>query len=154
MKYNHFFVSFLLFIFILFPSTTHPEVSFPVKAKIMVFWRYIPADMNPLDIKIDFTYNGTVTASKSPFGGGGISGKQIVSLIKKKSIDKTIIRYRVLSLKDREDPANRPTLASIVVRDDNSLYDNYVIKTNNGNLALYVDVLVSKLHYKEGIKQP
>ncbi len=144
MKHTHLVLSLILFTFIIFPAALRPEVSFPAKAKIKVFWRYIPAYMNPLDIRETFKNSGSLSASKSPFGGGGITGKQIVSLIKKKSTNKTIIRYRALSLKNGEDPANRPTLASIVVRDDNSLYDNYVIKTINGDLALYVDVLLSK----------
>jgi hypothetical protein len=137
-------LSLILALSLLFPAALRPEVSFPAKSKIKVFWCYVAADTNPLDIKEAFTHNGTVTASKSPFGGGGITGRQIVSLIKKQSMDKTIVRYRALSLKDDEDPAYRPTLASIVVRDDNSLYDNYVIKANDGNLALYVDVLLAR----------
>jgi hypothetical protein len=144
MKHRHGALSLILFIVIIFPTTLRSEVSFPVKAKIKVFWRYVPVDMNPLDIKGAFINSGTITASKSPFGGAGITGKQIITLIKKKSINKLIIRYRALSLKDGENPANRPTLASIVVRDDNSLYENYVTKTNNGDLVLYVDVLLSK----------
>ncbi len=144
MKHGRLVPYLLLFAFISVPAPTRPEITLPVKAKIKIFWRYVPADMNPLDIRGAFKHNGIVTASKSPLGGGGITGKQIVSLIKKKSNDKTILRYRALLLKDGEDPANRPTLASIVVREDNSLYNSYVIKNNNGDPALYVDVLVSK----------
>jgi hypothetical protein len=47
-------------------------------------------------------------------------------------------------LKNGEDPSAKPSLASIVVRDNNSLYDNYVIKMKNNDLAIYVDVLVAK----------
>lgn len=35
-------------------------------------------------------------------------------------------------------------MASIVILNDDSLYDNYVITTKKGDLALYVDVLVTK----------
>ncbi|MBP7738158.1 MAG: hypothetical protein KA369_19440 [Spirochaetes bacterium] len=129
---------------IIYPFSVYSEVDIPVKAKIRVLWRYIPVDMNPLDIKEGFPHSGIVTASKSPFGGGGIKGKQIISLIKKKSGAIAISRCRALYLKDGEDPAYGPTLASIVIRNDNSLYDNYVITAKNGALALYVDVLVTK----------
>ncbi len=144
MKYTRHFLIIILTSTFFYPFTIRSEVNIPVKAKIRVFWRYIPIDKNPLDIKEGFTHNGIVTAAKSPFGGGAIKGKQVVAIIKRKSGAKSISRYRALSLKNGEDPSYGPTLASIVVLNDDSLYDNYVITTKTGDLALYVDVLVTK----------
>jgi len=143
MKSFHLFI-ILCALALIGPITLNADVNISIGAKIKVFWRFVPADLNPMDIKAKFDTHGTVTATKSPFGGGGITGKQIISLIKNKSTRKTIIRYRALSLKNGEDPSAKPSLASIVVLDNNSLYDNYVIKTKNNDLAIYVDVLVAK----------
>lgn len=144
MKYTHRLIPLILAFFSFFPAPLIPDVSVPPKAKIKIFWRYVPAAMNPLDIRGAFRDSGTIIASKSPSGGGRITGKQVISLIKKKSINKTIVRYRAISLKNGQDPANLPTLASIAVRDDNSVYEDYVIKTAEGDLALFVDVLIAK----------
>jgi hypothetical protein len=144
MKYSRLLSIFILAFIFIYPFAAYSEVDIPDKAKIRVYWRYIPVDINPLDIKERFSHSGIVTASKSPFGGGGIKGKQILSLIKKKSENKSISRCRALSIKNGEDPTYGPTLASIVIQDDDSLYDNYVITAKNGDLALYVDVLVTK----------
>ncbi len=145
MKPAHIIILSLIFTLIIMnPAAVLPGVSIPAKARITIFWRYVPAAMNPLDIREAFRDSAAITASKSPYGGGSITGKQILALIKKKSIDKVIVRCRAISLKDRQDPTNLPTLASIALRDDNSLYHNYVIKTKNGDLALFVDVLLAK----------
>jgi hypothetical protein len=124
------------------PIAQNADAHIPIGAKIKVFWRFVPVEVNPLDIKETFENQGTVIAIKSAFGGGGITGKQIISLIKKNTTGTSIIRYRVLSLKSGEDPSAKPSLASIVVRNNKSMYDKYVIKTKNNDLAIYVDVLV------------
>ncbi|HOT45996.1 MAG TPA: hypothetical protein PLM53_17455 [Spirochaetota bacterium] len=144
MKLTHIIISLILALIITFPPTVFPDVAIPAKAKIKIFWRYVPAAMNPLDIRTAFRNSGTITASKSPSGGGSITGRQVIALIKKKSIDKVIVRCRAISLKEGQDPSNLPTLASIAVRDDNSIYDNYVIRTGSGDLALFVDVLIAQ----------
>jgi hypothetical protein len=144
MKSLYLFIIILSVMAFIGPITLNADVNISIGAKIQVFWRFVPADLNPMDIKAKFDSHGTITAAKSPFGGGGITGKQIVSLIKKNTTRKTIIRFRALSLKNGEDPSAKPSLSSIVVRDNNSLYDNYVIKTKNNDLAIYVDVLVVK----------
>lgn len=126
------------------PSPLRPEVSISEKDDIRVYWRYVSTAVNPLDITSAFADDAVITASKSPFGGGTITGKQIVSLISKRAGNRMIVRMRVLSLKNGSNPSNKPTLSAISLRDDGSLYDNYVIKTKNGKLALYVDVLVAR----------
>ena len=139
---------FYLFIIVcglaLGPTALYAEVHIPAGAKIKVFWRFVPAYVNPLDIRATFQNQGEITAIKSNFGGGGITGKQIIALIKKNTTRKSVIRYRALSLKNGEDPSAKPSLATIVVRNNKSMYDRCVIKTKNNDLAIYVDVLVER----------
>ncbi len=126
------------------PAVLHGRVHIPAGAKIKVFWRFVPDDVNPLDIGELFQHHGTVTAIKSKSGAGGITGKQIIELIKKNTTIKSIIRYRALSLKDGDDPAAKPSLASITVRNNRSVYDTYIIKNKNNDLAIYVDVVIER----------
>lgn len=132
-----------IMIFSIFPAL-HAEMKIPVNAKVTVYWRYVPAHVNPIDIKSAFDNSGDITAIKTSFGDGGITGNQVVTLIKKKQLKKKVIRYRALSLKNGDDPSGKPSLASIVVRDDESYYDNYIIKNRNNELAIYIDVITAQ----------
>jgi hypothetical protein len=120
------------------------ELKIPAKAEIKVYWRLVPASMSPFDIKGKFTKNAMIEAVESPFGGGGIMGKQIVSIIKKNTTGRAILRLRALSLKNGDDPSGKPSMATIVVRDDESYYDNYIIKNKKDELAIYVDALTAE----------
>ncbi len=126
------------------PVALHAGVHIPVGAKIKVFWRFVPESVNPMDIREIFQNQGIITAIKSNSGGGGITGKQIIELIKKNTTRKSIIRYRALSLKNGDDPSAKPSLASISVRNNKSMFHKYVIKNKNNDLAIYVDVIVEK----------
>jgi hypothetical protein len=139
---NIFFVSIILYVLTTAVTALHADVHIPVGAKIKVFWRFVPDDVNPIDIREIFQNLGFITAVKSNSGDGGITGKQIITLIKKNTTRKTIIRYRALSLKNGEDPSAKPSLASIAVRNNRSMYDKYIIINKNNEMAIYVDVLV------------
>ena len=141
---NIFFVSIIVCVITIGLTALQADDRIPIGTKIKVFWRFVPDDVNPIDIREIFQNQGFITAVKSNSGGGGITGKQIITLIKKNTTRKTIIRYRALSLKNGEDPSAKPSLASIAVRNNKSMYDKYIIINKNNEMAIYVDVLVER----------
>jgi hypothetical protein len=144
MKRLGIFCIILCAVYCIAPSALRSEVKIPAKAAITVYWRYVPVTMNPFEIKAPFDNSGTVKAAVSPFGGGGITGKQVISVINKKKTGRAVVRYRALFLKNQEDPSGKPSMSTIVVRNDDSFYDTYVINTKDEKLAIYVDVVVEK----------
>ena len=120
---------------------SNAEIKISEGELVKVCWRYVPSSANQFEFTGKFDNCATVKTIKSPFGDGGITGSSIVLVVNAKKGKNKIKEIRALDMQQGGDPATSRIKGALVVRDDDSLYDNYALRNNN-MLEMYLNVII------------
>ena len=118
---------------------TGQKDTFPPQTEITVYWRRVQNIYFPQG---RFEKQAKIRAMEAPFPGGGVSGEQILQLLKKEIPQEKISQIYLRSIGKEKEPEDYQNGRITIKGEANSFFNNYVSVDGENNLLMFLDISV------------